>query len=306
MSEELEAGFPLGAETDVLISAALKEDIGTGDVTTMVTVDKDLHVVAHVVARQAGVVSGLPLLHKIFSSLGDEVEIECRVTDGTAILPGVTLATLRGPAATILTRERLTLNFLQHLSGIASLTAKYVQEVAGTSCVVLDTRKTLPAFRLLAKYAVRCGGGHNHRMGLYDRVMLKDNHWTAAGGQVGELVSRSRNMFPKLAIEVEVDTLQQLQDVLPLDVEWILLDNFNFDDTKSAVEMRDASGQNTKLESSGNVTLLTIGKYARCGVDAASVGRLTHSATALDLGLDMGLHFPVTGLPHHLCQRPFH
>ncbi len=288
MSEQLESGFPTGKETDMLVAAALKEDIGTGDATTIVTVDQGLQVVAHIVARQAGVVSGLPLLGNIFSRLDERVAIEYQVTDGTAILPGATLATLSGPAASILTGERLALNFLQHLSGIASLTAKYVQEVDGTACMVLDTRKTLPGFRFLAKYAVRCGGGHNHRMGLYDRVMLKDNHWTASGGQIADLVLRSRKMFPDLDIEIEVDTLQQLKDVLPLDVEWILLDNFNFEDTKRAVDMRDAGGNSTKLESSGNVTLLTIGKYAHCGVDAASVGRLTHSATALDLGLDMG------------------
>lgn len=288
MSAEVEAGFPVGTETDMLVTQALQEDIGAGDATTIVTVDKDLMVEAHVVARQDGVIAGLPLLQNIFSRLDERVKIERHFTDGTSISPGDTVATLSGPAASVLTGERLALNFLQHLSGIASLTQQYVQEVAGTSCKVLDTRKTLPGFRYLAKYAVRCGGGHNHRMGLYDRIMLKDNHWAASGGQVAELVTRSRDMFPNLAIEVEVDTLQQLHEVLALDVEWILLDNFTYENTAEAVKIRDAAGKTTLLESSGNVTLATIGQYARCGVDAASVGRLTHSAPALDLGLDMG------------------
>lgn len=287
MSVEVESGFPTGKATDRLVAQALTEDIGSGDATTIVTVDKALLVEANVVARQGGIVCGLPLLGALFNQLDTQVVIDRLVTDGTAVSPGDTVATLKGPASSVLTGERIALNFLQHLSGIASLTGQYVQEVAGTSCMVLDTRKTLPGYRHLAKYAVRCGGGHNHRMGLYDRIMLKDNHWAAAGGQVADLVARGRELFPDLAIEVEVDNLQQLQDVLPLKVEWILLDNFTFEDTAEAVKVRDALGENTLLESSGNVTLATIGQYARCGVDAASVGRLTHSAAALDLGLDM-------------------
>jgi len=179
------------------------------------------------------------------------------------------------------------LNFLQHLGGIASLTARYVAAVAGTSCRVLDTRKTIPGYRHLAKYAVRCGGGQNHRMGLYDRVMLKDNHWAAASGAIDVLVSRSRQMFPDLAVEVEVDSLAQLRRVLPLEVDWILLDNFSFADTEVAVGLRDEGARQTLLESSGNVDLESIGQYASAGVDAASVGRLTHSAPSWDLGFDM-------------------
>jgi nicotinate-nucleotide pyrophosphorylase (carboxylating) len=167
------------------------------------------------------------------------------------------------------------------------LTARYVAEVAGTGCRVLDTRKTLPGYRALAKYAVRCGGGHNHRMGLYDRVMLKDNHWSAGGDRIAAMVSRARSEFPALAVEVEVDTIAQLQQVLPLNVEWILLDNFSVSETAEAVGMRDGAGSPTQLESSGNITLDTIAGYARAGVDGASVGRLTHSAGALDLGLDL-------------------
>ena len=180
------------------------------------------------------------------------------------------------------------LNFLQHLGGIATLTSLFVAEVEGTDCRVLDTRKTLPGYRHLAKYAVLCGGGHNHRLGLYDRVMLKDNHWAAATGSIADLVAAARGKFPDLVVEVEVDDLEQLERVLPLAVEWILLDNFSPDQAAEAVRRRDAAGVETLLESSGNVSLATVGKYARAGVDAVSVGRLTHSAPALDLGLDMG------------------
>jgi nicotinate-nucleotide pyrophosphorylase (carboxylating) len=288
MSNGIENGFPAGSETDALVAAALKEDIGQGDATTIVTVQENLQVEAHVVARESGIVAGLPLLDIIFRQLDDGVLVERHVADGSGIFKNDKVATLKGPAGSILTGERLALNFLQHLCGIATVTGKYVEEVKGTDCVVLDTRKTLPGFRYLAKYAVRCGGGHNHRMGLYDRVMLKDNHWAAAGGIIADLVNKSRQLFPDLAIEVEVDTLEQLNGILPMAVEWILLDNFTFEDTVRAVAMRDKSGESTLLESSGNVDLTTIGQYAKCGVDAASVGRLTHSAPALDLGLDMG------------------
>jgi nicotinate-nucleotide pyrophosphorylase (carboxylating) len=201
---------------------------------------------------------------------------------------------LDGPAAVLLTGERTALNFLQYLSGIASLTALYVAETAGTGCLVLDTRKTLPGFRALAKYAVRCGGGHNHRLGLYDRIMLKDNHWAAAGGRLAGLVAEARRRHPALAVEVEVDSLAQLEQVLPLAVEWILLDNFAPDEVAAAVRSRDAgaASRSTRLEASGNVDLDNVRAYAATGVDAVSIGRLTHSAPALDLSMEL---IPVPG-----------
>jgi len=203
--------------------------------------------------------------------------------------PGSVVAELAGPAAPLLTGERTALNFLQHLGGIATLTARYVAAVAGTGCLVLDTRKTLPGYRALAKYAVRCGGGHNHRFGLYDRVMLKDNHWAAAGGDIDGLVARARRDHPRLPVEIEVDDLDQFARALALRPEWILLDNFGAADAAAAVAQRDAAGAVTRLEASGNVTLETVGDLARAGIDAASVGRLTHSAPALDLGLDFAV-----------------
>jgi nicotinate-nucleotide pyrophosphorylase (carboxylating) len=287
MGQDLESGFPREEWVDSLVRQALAEDVGSRDVSTAISVDPAAIGRGDLVSRDNGVVAGLPLLKMVYGQVDPDVSVESVVSDGTPVGPGSVVARLDGPVASILTGERTALNFLQNLGGIASLTALYVAEVAGTSCRVLDTRKTLPGYRSLAKYAVLCGGGHNHRMGLYDRVMLKDNHWTAATVGVDEMVARARREFPDLAIEIEVDTLDQLDQVLPLRVDWILLDNFTVDETALAVARRDAAPVETLLESSGNITLETIAGYARAGVDGASVGRLTHSVAALDLGLDL-------------------
>ncbi len=270
-----------------LIKQSLAEDIGSGDATTLVTVTSGQNIEASIVAREEGTIAGLPLISMIFDQLDRKVQFESVLADGQKVEPGDLVARLRGPARAVLTGERTMLNYLQYLSGIATLTARFVAEVQGTHCKVLDTRKTLPGYRHLAKYATRCGGGFNHRMGLYDRIMLKDNHWATARGRIAELVARGRQDFPDLAIEVEVDNLNQLAEVLPLAVEWIMLDNFSVAETKTAVSLRDAAGSPSQLESSGNISLATIRGYALAGVDAASVGRLTHSVAALDLGLDM-------------------
>lgn len=274
---------------DTLLDQALREDIGAGDASTNITVAPGNRAEARIVSRQAGVVAGLPLLPRLLARLDDGMVTTLIVTDGDQVAPGQPVASLRGPAGPLLTVERTALNLLQQLSGIATLTARYVAAVAGTRCQVLDTRKTLPGWRRLAKYAVACGGGTNHRLGLYDRIMLKDNHWAAGGQRIADLVAAGRQRYPDLAIEVEVDTLDQFDAVLALDVEWILLDNYTPEQTAEAVRRRDDAGSSTLLESSGNVTLETIRRYAEAGVDAASVGRLTHSAPALDLGIDMEL-----------------
>lgn len=283
----VESSFPGGDWIGALVRQTLAEDVGSGDASTMISVDAASIGSGELVSRENGVVAGLPLLEMVYGELDPRVEVECIVTDGTAVAPGTVVARLHGPSGSLLTGERTALNFLQHLGGIATLTSRYVAEVEGTSCRVLDTRKTLPGYRTLAKYAVRCGGGSNHRMGLYDRVMLKDNHWAAGAGGIAEMVKRARTDFSALAVEVEVDTLAQLDEVLPLGVEWILLDNFTVAKTEVAVSRRNDAGVDTLLESSGNITLETIGAYAKAGVDGASVGRLTHSAVALDLGLDL-------------------
>ncbi|MFO7655190.1 MAG: carboxylating nicotinate-nucleotide diphosphorylase [Candidatus Krumholzibacteriia bacterium] len=275
---------------ECLLDQALLEDVGGGDVSTSLAVPPDRLARARLVARAEGVLAGVPLLARIYARLDDGVRVTPVRTDGAAVRPGDLVAEIGGPAGPILTGERMALNFLQHLSGIATLTARYVAAAAGTGCAVLDTRKTVPGYRHLAKYAVCCGGGRNHRLGLYDRVMFKDNHWIAAGRDIDVLVRAARQRYPVLDVEVEVDTLDQLARVLPLQVEWVLLDNFTPEQAATAVAMRARLGvHGTRLEASGNVDLASVRAYAEAGVDAVSVGRLTHSAPALDLGLDLEL-----------------
>ncbi len=281
--------LPRGAWLEQLLEQSLIEDIGPGDASTSITVAPDSRAVARVVAREPGVLAGLPLLVPLLRRLDESVTVALERWDGDRVAAGDVAAVLSGPAAPLLTGERTALNFLQQLSGIASLTARYVDAVSGTGCQVLDTRKTVPGWRALAKYAVRCGGGTNHRFGLYDRIMLKDNHWAAGGDRISDLVTRGRRDHPDLAIEVEVDSLEQLDAVLPLQIEWVLLDNFTPDEVGAAVARRDAAATGTRLESSGNITLETIAAHAEAGADACSVGRLTHSAPALDLSLEMEL-----------------
>ncbi len=285
--------FPADDWLDILLRRSLDEDVGAGDVTTEVTIDPASRARGRFVAREAGRVAGLPLLPRIFALLSPDVSVRLLAADGDVVVAGDAVAAIEGPAAPILTGERTALNFLQHLGGIATLTAGYVRETSGTACRVLDTRKTLPGYRALAKYAVRCGGGENHRMGLHDRILMKDNHWAARRVGLAELVIRGRRLHPGMTIEVEVDSLEQLAETLPLQVEWVLLDNFSPEQAAAAVAMRDAvepddsGGWRTCLEASGNVTLERVRAFARAGVDAVSVGRLTHSAPALDLGLDL-------------------
>ncbi len=278
--------FPQDAWIRSLVRQSLAEDVGTGDVSTDVAVDPRTIVDAEVIPRSQGIPAGLDLLAMVYAELDDRVCVSSLVEDGALVEAGIPLARITGPVASVLTGERTALNFLQYLSGIATETSRYVQSIAGTSCVILDTRKTLPGYRALAKYAVRCGGGHNHRFGLYDRIMLKDNHWFARRSSLAELVADARLRYPTLALEIEVDDLGQLEQVLPLKVDWVLLDNFNLQDTAAAVAMRNGLDVATRLESSGNVNIETVGGYALSGVDAVSVGRLTHSVRAWDLGLD--------------------
>lgn len=281
-------GFPAGEWLDALVAQSLREDVGTGDVSAAVAVAAGTIARGAVVARQAGVVAGLPLVGRVYAALDPAVRVEAVVVDGAPVAAGQELARLEGPAASLLAGERTALNFVQHLGGIATQTARFVTAAGSGRCLVLDTRKTIPGYRLLAKYAVRCGGGANHRLGLYDRVLLKDNHW-ASGDAVAAMVARARALYPQLEVEVEVDTAAQLAVVLALGVEWILLDNFTVADVATAVAARDAAAPSTRLEASGNVDLETIGAYAGTGVDAVSVGRLTHSAPALDIGMDFDL-----------------
>jgi nicotinate-nucleotide pyrophosphorylase [carboxylating] (EC 2.4.2.19) len=266
-----------------LIDLALAEDIGPGDVTSEAVLPPDLCLRAHIVAKQAGVVAGLPVAEAVFRRVDPSVHFTPRVGDGARVEAGTVLAEVEGPARSLLAAERTALNFLQRLSGIATLTRRFVDAVAGTRAVILDTRKTHPGHRALEKYAVRMGGGQNHRMGLYDMVLIKDNH-IAAAGSITAAVRRARAARPELPIEVEVKDLDELREALELPVDRIMLDNFDLEAIRAAV--RIAAGR-VPLEVSGGVTLERVAELAATGVDYISVGALTHSAPALDISMEV-------------------
>ena len=276
-----------------IIRLALAEDIGTGDLTTNLLVPAGATGAANVVVRQPGVIAGLPAAAQAYAAVDPAVRFELAVPDGTQVSPGQTVATVRGSARSLLTGERLALNLLGRMSGIASLTRQYVDAVAGTRAGIFDTRKTTPGWRLLEKYAVRAGGGKNHRIGLFDAVLIKDNHlaFGAANGAgrytPQEAVARARAAAPAgTVIEVEVDTLQQLELVLPAGPDIVLLDNMPPDVLRQAVARRDAGFPRIELEASGGVNLRSVAAIAATGVERISSGALTHSAIALDIGLD--------------------
>ncbi|MFR9753085.1 carboxylating nicotinate-nucleotide diphosphorylase [Nocardia sp. 004] len=287
-SMTLNAGLERG-EVLRIIRAALEEDLRYGpDITTLATVPADAVVRASVVSRQQGTVAGLDagllVLDEVIGAEG--YEILDRVADGARVVPGQPVLTVTAPTRGLLTAERTMLNLVCHLSGIATTTAAWVDAVAGTRCRIRDSRKTLPGLRAVQKYAVRVGGGHNHRMGLGDAALIKDNHVVAAGSVVAALQA-VRAAAPDITCEVEVDSLEQLDAVLAENVELVLLDNFPLWQTQAAVQRRNAVAPQTKLESSGGLSLDTATDYARTGVDYLAVGALTHSVRVLDLGLDM-------------------
>ncbi|WP_181701230.1 carboxylating nicotinate-nucleotide diphosphorylase [Nocardia sp. GTS18] len=272
-----------------LIRTALDEDLRYGpDVTTMATVPADAVSKASVVSRQhgtvAGIDAGLLVLDEVLGA--GTYEITGRVADGTRVEPGTSVLSVVAPTRGLLTAERTMLNLVCHLSGIATATAAWVDSVEGTGCQIRDSRKTLPGLRALQKYAVRVGGGVNHRMGLGDAALIKDNHVVAAGSVVDALRA-VRELAPDIACEVEVDSLEQLDAVLAENVELVLLDNFPLWQTQAAVQRRDATAPDTKLESSGGLSLDQAADYASTGVDYLAIGALTHSVRVLDLGLDM-------------------
>jgi nicotinate-nucleotide pyrophosphorylase (carboxylating) len=269
-----------------LVAAALREDLGAEpgdmDITTHFIVDPDLVGEARVIAKQAGVLSGSDAASRVFQVVNPPSEYSALKPDGARIEPGEEAARVVGPLASILTAERTALNFLQRLSGIATLTRRYADALAVYPGVtLLDTRKTTPGLRFLERAAVRAGGGHNHRDGLWDAILIKDNHVAAAGG-VSEAINRARRA--RMPVEVEVDTLEQLGEALAAGAETILLDNMTFDLMRRAVEM---TAGRAKLEASGGMTLEGAVAAAKAGVDRISVGALTHSAPALDLSLEV-------------------
>jgi nicotinate-nucleotide pyrophosphorylase (carboxylating) len=270
-----------------LVDLALEEDLGRGDVTSQAVISPTSTAVAHLVARQGLTVAGLGLAAAVFHRLDADIEVETLLSDGDEAKPGATVATYRGSATALLAGERTALNFVQRLSGIATQTRKYVQAAQGSGLRITDTRKTTPGYRVLEKYAVRMGGGSNHRFDLGSGVLIKDNHLVVAGS-VSQAIRQAKAHVPhSLKIEVEVDTLAQLDEALAEGVDIVLLDNFSVEDLQKAlVAVRNAKVR-PLIEVSGGVTLARIPELARLGVDLVSVGALTHSALAVDLALDM-------------------
>jgi nicotinate-nucleotide pyrophosphorylase (carboxylating) len=272
-----------------LVELALAEDLGTaGDRTSVALIPADQPGAAAFVARGPGVVAGLPAAALACAAVDPALVFTPICPDGTRLTRGTILATIAGPLRAVLAAERTALNFLQQLSGIASLTRQYVDAVVGTRAAILDTRKTTPGWRLLEKYAVRAGGGTNHRLGLYDGVLIKDNHLAGLGGDVRRAVELARAAPGNrgLPVEVEVDTPEQLDHALAARADIVLLDNMTPDQMRAAVARRDAVSPGTRLEASGGINLTTVTAVAATGVDRISVGALTHSAPALDIGLD--------------------
>lgn len=276
---------PLAAPlVEAAVRAALAEDLGLqGDITTNATVAANAKASAVIAARRSGVVSGLQLAEAAFHALDAAVTFKTLAADGTAVASGGTIARVSGNARALLTAERVALNFMGRMSGIATLTRQYVDAISGTKAKIADTRKTTPGLRAFEKYAVRCGGGQNHRTGLFDAILIKDNHIVAAGG-LKNAIERARTASGHMVkIEVEVDTLDQLREVMVHKVDAVLLDNMSNAELREAVAI--VKGR-CLTEASGGVNLATVRAIAEAGVDLISVGALTHSAPVLDLGLD--------------------
>jgi nicotinate-nucleotide pyrophosphorylase (carboxylating) len=267
-----------------IVAAALAEDIGSGDATTLALVPEDVRCAAELVLEEPGVVCGVPVVAAVFRALDQGVHVEAKLAEGAvaAEVPAV-VAEIEGPARAILSGERVALNLLGRLCGIASLTRRFVELTDGTRTTVLDTRKTTPGLRALEKYAVRCGGGRNHRAGLYDGVLVKDNHLRVAGGVTAALASLEGRV-DGLPVEVEAETIAQVRDALAAGAPRILLDNMSPEEVREAVEV---AGGRAELEASGGVSLATVRAYAETGVDFVSVGALTHSARSLHVSLEV-------------------
>jgi nicotinate-nucleotide pyrophosphorylase (carboxylating) len=282
----------LPPETEIarIVKTALAEDIGGGDATSLATVPENISAVAKMVAREPLVVCGLSVAEKTFLEVSPDLRVEKISSDGKHVEKGETLLKIEGSARAILTAERVALNFVQRLSGVATLTAQFAEAIKGTNAKILDTRKTTPGLRLLEKYAVACGGGQNHRIGLFDMVLIKDNHLVALRDEppnaIEAAVRRAREKFPNLKIEVEADTPKQVEEALFAGADVILLDNMSLDEMRTAVFYVNGKA---KLEASGGVNLQTVRGIAETGVDFISVGALTHSAPVLDIGLDIEL-----------------
>jgi len=269
-------------DLDTIITAAFAEDIGHGDLTTAAVVPANARCRARVVAKEAGVLSGMAVFRRVFELLGGDFDWQAR-EDGNAFAAGDTLAEGSGPTAILLTGERVALNFLQRLSGVATLTAAFVEAVEGTGCRICDTRKTTPLLRMMEKQAVRHGGGHNHRFGLFDAIMIKENHIVAAGG-VGEAVKLARATVSHMVkVQVEVETLEEFEEALAAGPDCILLDNMGLEEMREAVSR--IGSHRVVLEASGNMSLERVRLVAETGIHVISVGAITHSARAIDVSM---------------------
>jgi nicotinate-nucleotide pyrophosphorylase (carboxylating) len=269
------------------VKLALAEDVGNGDATSLSTVPRNNIASAVMIAREPMVVAGLKVAEAVFLQVSKKIKVQRIAKEGQELKRGDVLLKIKGPAQAVLTAERVALNFAQRLSGIATLTAAFVQKTKGTCARILDTRKTTPGLRLLEKYAVACGGGQNHRIGLFDMILIKDNHLAALKNDkpnaIASAVTRARKKFPKLKVEVEADTLDQVEEALAAGADIILLDNMDCKMMKTAVGL---VRHRAKLEASGGVNLQTAAAIAKTGVDYISVGAITHSARAVDIALD--------------------
>lgn len=287
--------FVEAGELVALIEKARIEDLGRDrfDITSSLLIESDRGGQASIRARAAGRLSGAALVPGVIAAYDTVIELASPLADGSPLRAGAVIATLRGPLRSLLAVERVALNLLTHLSGIATLTARYVEAVGGTKARIYDTRKTHLGLRGLEKYAVVCGGGHSHRKGLHDAVLVKDNHLAhippdQLTEQLVKMVAKARAMpTPPAFIEIEVDTLDQLKRVLPAGPDIVLLDNMKLDQLRSAVSIRDRMSPGVELEASGGVNLETVTGIARTGVDRIAVGAITHSAPALDIGMDI-------------------
>jgi nicotinate-nucleotide pyrophosphorylase (carboxylating) len=261
---------------------ALAEDVGPGDATAALVPNQAVK--ARLICRESAVLCGRPWFDAVFDALDPTIQVRWAADEGQRLAPNQMVCELVGPAPQLLTGERTALNFLQTLSGTATLTRRYVDAIIGTRARIFDTRKTLPGLRLAQKYAVRCGGGHNQRLGLFDAMLVKENHLAAAGG-IAAAVQAARERHPELPLQVEVETLAQLDEALALGVKAILLDNFDLADLSRAVALRDALGSQAELEASGGITLENVAGIAATGVDRISIGSLTKHVQAVDYSL---------------------
>jgi nicotinate-nucleotide pyrophosphorylase (carboxylating) len=282
----------LSKEIKTLIKLAITEDLGKGDITSKLVIPFPSLASADIITRENIVVAGMDVVGEILKQYDRKLRLNVRIGDGKKAKTGQSLASITGPASAMLSAERVVLNFLQHLCGIATITSRYVEAIDGSDASIYDTRKTTPGFRTLEKYAVLCGGGKNHRIGLFDAILIKDNHIASMGddiaGKLTDMVAKARKMGKIKFFEVEVDSIEQLTEVLKVKgVDIVLLDNFSPAQMRKAVSLRNKSKTKPQLEASGGITLKTVKAVAHSGVERISVGAITHSAPAVDIGLDI-------------------